>query len=158
MRLSTKGRYAVTAIVDLALHAQGRPVALSDIARRQEISLSYLEQLFAKLKRAGIVRAVRGPGGGYLLAEPAGRVRVGDIVLAVDDPIGATRAGPAKPTGADAAKIRCLTRDLWEALGAQIGAFLDSVTVADVVEGRVLNRVAGAGANDNKAKRPHAAQ
>lgn len=159
VRLSTKGRYAVTAIVDLALHAKGKPVALSDIARRQEISLSYLEQLFAKLRRAGIVKSVRGPGGGYLLTDRTERLPIGDVVLAVDDPIGGTRSRPAKPAGADAAKIQCLTRDLWEALGGEIGAFLGSVTVADVVEGRVLNRARGA--NDNastKAGTPHAAQ
>src|SRR3954451_2400562 len=94
MRLSTKGRYAVMAMVDLAKHSDGSPVSLAEIAERQEISLSYLEQLFAKLRRGGLVRSVRGAGGGYLLALPAGETRIGDIVLAVDEPIRATRCPP----------------------------------------------------------------
>jgi len=94
MKLSTKGRYAVMALVDLASQTDGRPVALADIAERQEISLSYLEQLFAKLRRGGLVRSVRGPGGGYLLAHAAAETRISDAILAVDEPIRATRCKP----------------------------------------------------------------
>ena len=91
MKLSTKGRYAVMAMVDLANTSRGRPVSLSDISERQEISLSYLEQLFGKLRRGGLVKSVRGPGGGYLLNRPASETRISDVILAVDEPIRATR-------------------------------------------------------------------
>ncbi|WP_374370961.1 Rrf2 family transcriptional regulator [Dongia sp.] len=138
MRLSTKGRYAVMALVDLATHSQGRPVSLADISGRQEISLSYLEQLFAKLRRAGLVKSVRGPGGGYLLARTAEDTRIADAILAVDEPIRATRCQPNTATGCQSDKSRCLTHDLWEELSRQIHLFLSSVSLADVVERRVL--------------------
>lgn len=138
MRLSTKGRYAVMALVDLATHSQGRPVSLADISGRQEISLSYLEQLFAKLRRAGLVKSVRGPGGGYLLARPSDDTRIADAILAVDEPIRATRCKPHAATGCHSDKSRCLTHDLWEELSRQIHLFLSSVSLADVVERRVL--------------------
>ena len=138
MRLSTKGRYAVMAMVDLARHSDGAPVALADIAERQDISLSYLEQLFAKLRRGGLVRSVRGPGGGYLLAHAATETRIADIIYAVDEPIRATRCSPGSPTGCTRSHARCLTHDLWEELGNQIHLFLSAVTVADVVQRRVL--------------------
>lgn len=138
MRLSTKGRYAVMALVDLATNSQGRPVSLADISGRQEISLSYLEQLFAKLRRAGLVKSVRGPGGGYLLARSAEDTRIADAILAVDEPIRATRCKPNTATGCHADKSRCLTHDLWEELSRQIHLFLSSVSLADVVERRIL--------------------
>lgn len=138
MKLSTKGRYAVMALVDLAGHGDGRPISLADIAERQEISLSYLEQLFAKLRRGGLVTSVRGPGGGYLLARKAEETRVADIILAVDEPIRATRCTPGQPFGCRINKSRCITHDLWEELGNQIYLYLSSVTVADVVNRRVL--------------------
>lgn len=138
MKLSTKGRYAVMALVDLATHGDGRPVSLADIAERQEISLSYLEQLFAKLRRAELVASVRGPGGGYLLARGADGTRISDIVLAVDEPIHATRCTPGQPYGCRSNKSRCLTHDLWEELGNQIYLYLSSVTLQDVVARRVL--------------------
>ena len=140
MRLTTRGRYAVMALVDLAKQSEGRPVALSDVAERQEISLSYLEQLFAKLRRGGLVKSVRGPGGGYLLARPAAEMRISDIILAVDEPIRATRCLPGAPQGCTGKPTRCMTHDLWEELGHQIRLFLSQVTVADVVENRVLGR------------------
>ena len=140
MRLSTKGRYAVMAMVDLAKHAQGNPIALAEIAERQEISLSYLEQLFAKLRSAGLVKSVRGPGGGYLLGHGADETRISDIILAVDEPIRATRCTPGAPTGCRGSKTRCLTHDLWEELGNQIHLYLSSVTLADVCAQRVLGR------------------
>jgi Rrf2 family iron-sulfur cluster assembly transcriptional regulator len=140
MRLSTKGRYAVMAMVDLAKHGRGSPISLAEIAERQEISLSYLEQLFAKLRAGGLVRSVRGPGGGYLLAHGADCTRISDIILAVDEPIRATRCTPGAPEGCAANKSRCLTHDLWEELGNQIHLYLSSVTLADVCERRVLGR------------------
>ena len=138
MKLSTKGRYAVMAMVDLAKHSNGHPVALADIADRQEISLSYLEQLFAKLRRGGLIRSVRGPGGGYLLARPIDATRVSDIILAVDEPIRATRCRPDSPSGCKSDRSRCLTHDLWEELGNQIHLFLSSVTLEDVTNRRIL--------------------
>src|SRR3954464_9664606 len=99
VRLSTKGRYAVMAMVDLASTSKGSPVALADIAERQEISLSYLEQLFAKLRKGGLVKSVRGPGGGYLLAHPADIMRIPDIILGVEEPIRATRCASGSPAG-----------------------------------------------------------
>lgn len=138
MRLSTKGRYAVMAMVDLAKHSTGAPIALAEIAERQEISLSYLEQLFAKLRVGCLVRSVRGPGGGYLLAHRADETRISDIILAVDEPIRAVRCAPGAPIGCRSNQTRCLTHDLWEELGNQIHLFLSSVTLADVVECRVL--------------------
>ncbi len=138
MKLSTKGRYAVMAMVDLAAQSAGKPIALSDIAERQEISLSYLEQLFAKLRRGGLVKSVRGPGGGYLPARPPEETRISDIILAVDEPIRATRCMPGQPFGCRSNKTRCATHDLWEELGNQIYLYLSSVTLADVVEQRVV--------------------
>ncbi|CAK0746076.1 Rrf2 family transcriptional regulator, iron-sulfur cluster assembly transcription factor [Azospirillaceae bacterium] len=138
MRLSTKGRYAVMAMVDLANHSHGNPVALADIAERQEISLSYLEQLFAKLRKGGLVKSVRGPGGGYLLALPTDNTRISDIILAVDEPIRTTRCAAGSPAGCRTNRSRCLTHELWEELGNQIHLYLSSITVADVCERRVL--------------------
>ena len=126
------------AMVDLAAHSSGRPVSLAEIADRQEISLSYLEQLFAKLRRGSLVRSVRGPGGGYLLAHPAPHIRISDIILAVDEPIRATRCQPGQPFGCRKNKGRCMTHDLWEELGNQIYLYLSSVTVEDVVRRRVI--------------------
>jgi len=140
MRLSTKGRYAVMALVDLAKHSAGSPIALAEIAERQEISLSYLEQLFARLRVAGLVKSVRGPGGGYLLGHAAQETRIADIILAVDEPIHATRCSPGAPVGCRGSKSRCLTHDLWEELGNQIHLYLSSVSLADVAEQRVLGR------------------
>lgn len=138
MKLSTKGRYAVMAMVDLAVHSHGSPVALADIAERQEISLSYLEQLFGKLRKGGLVKSVRGPGGGYLLARAAEEMRISDIILAVDEPIQTTRCTPGSPAGCHNNKGRCLTHDLWEELGNQIYLYLSSVSLGDVCERRVL--------------------
>ena len=141
MRLSTKGRYAVMAMADLAAHEAGaRPVSLADIAERQEISLSYLEQLFAKLRRGGLVKSVRGPGGGYRLSRASGEIRIGDIVVAVGEPITATRCRAGSAKGCMGTSTRCVTHDLWEELGRQISVFLSSVSLGDVVEKRVLGR------------------
>lgn len=126
------------AMVDLAMHSDGTPIALADIAERQEISLSYLEQLFAKLRRGGQVTSVRGPGGGYKLARSAAETRISDIILSVDEPIRATRCSPGSSQGCTGTSGRCVTHDLWEELSNQIHLFLSSVTVADVCERRVL--------------------
>ncbi len=138
MRLSTKGRYAVMAMADLASQGGGKPVALADIATRQEISLSYLEQLFGKLRKGALVKSVRGPGGGYRLARPGAEIRISDIILAVDEPIQATRCAPGTPAGCHNNKGRCLTHDLWEELSNQIYLYLSSVTLDEVVQRRVL--------------------
>ena len=138
MKLSTKGRYAVMAMVDIAANSDGKPIALADVAERQEISLSYLEQLFGKLRRGGLVKSVRGPGGGYLLARTPADTRIADIILAVDEPIKATRCTPGSPAGCKSNKTRCLTHDLWEELGNKIFLYLNAVSLADVVERRVL--------------------
>jgi len=138
MRLSTKGRYAVMAMVDLARHGNGNPVSLAEIAERQEISLSYLEQLFAKLRRSGLVRSVRGPGGGYLLAHSRDETRIADIIVAVDEPMHAVRCSPGAAIGCRGDRSRCLTHDLWEELSNQIHLYLSSVSLGDVCEKRVL--------------------
>jgi Rrf2 family iron-sulfur cluster assembly transcriptional regulator len=137
MRLSTKGRYAVMAMADLALRQASaeRAVALAEIAQRQEISLSYLEQLFARLRRKGLVKSARGPGGGYRLARSAEDTKIADIVHAVDEPLRATRCGQSQ--GCMHKGERCLTHDLWEDLGHHIEDYLASVSLADVVSGRL---------------------
>lgn len=145
MRLSTKGRYAVMAMADLAKHgravtpgnAVGRAVSLAEIAQRQEISLSYLEQLFARLRKSGLVKSVRGPGGGYRLAKGAHETVVAEIVLAVDEPIRATRCvGHSSPKGCMLAGERCITHNLWEDLGDEIHRYLAGVSLEDVVMNR----------------------
>ena len=128
------------AMVDLAIESDGSPVALADVADRQEISLSYLEQLFGKLRRGGLVESVRGPGGGYMLSRTSDDTRVSDIIMAVDEPIKATRCTPGSPEGCKSNKSRCLTHDLWEELGNNIYLYLSSVSLADVVQKRVLGR------------------
>lgn len=131
------------AMADLASHSRGSPIPLADIAERQQISLSYLERLFAKLRRGGLVKSVRGPGGGYPLARALARAaentRASDIILAVDEPLRQTGCTPGSPGECAANKSHCLTHDLWEELGNQIYLYLNSVPVADVCEGRVLD-------------------
>jgi Rrf2 family iron-sulfur cluster assembly transcriptional regulator len=138
MRLSTKGRYAVMAMADLARRQDEpcRAVALADIATRQEISLSYLEQLFARLRRKGLVQSARGPGGGYRLAKTADETTIADIVHAVDEPLRATRCAE-QGRGCMLKGERCLTHDLWEHLGDRIEDYLASVSLADVISGRL---------------------
>ncbi|MFI4947323.1 MAG: Rrf2 family transcriptional regulator [Alphaproteobacteria bacterium] len=138
MKLGTKGRYAVMAMVDLAQHGNGSPISLAAIAERQEISLSYLEQLFARLRRSGLVCSVRGPGGGYRLAHDRDEIRICDIIVAVDEPIEAVRCTPGAATGCRGDRSRCLTHDLWDELSNQIHLYLSSVSLGDVCEKRVL--------------------
>jgi Rrf2 family transcriptional regulator, iron-sulfur cluster assembly transcription factor len=130
MRLTTKGRFAVTAMIDVAMHCDNGPVTLGGVSERQKISLSYLEQLFGKLRRHGLVESVRGPGGGYNLARPAAEVSVADIILAVDEPIDATQCGGKENCKDDK---RCMTHELWASLNAHIFSFLRSVSLEQLV-------------------------
>jgi Rrf2 family iron-sulfur cluster assembly transcriptional regulator len=130
MRLTTKGRFAVTAMLDLAMHGGKRPVTLAGISQRQSISLSYLEQLFGKLRRHTLVESVRGPGGGYTLARDLAQVSVADIVTAVDEPLDATQCG-GKENCKD--EQRCMTHDLWSTLNDKMYEYLDSVKLSDLV-------------------------
>ncbi len=133
MRLTTKGRFAVTAMIDLAMQHGTGPVTLSEISQRQKISLSYLEQLFAKLRRRTLVDSVRGPGGGYTLAKDMAQVSVADIILAVDEPIDATQCG-GKENCRDEGK--CITHDLWAKLNDHILDYLRGVTLKQLVDGQ----------------------
>lgn len=130
MKLTTKGRYAVTAMLDLALRYGKGAVTLADIAKRQGISLSYLEQLFAKLRRTGLVDSVRGPGGGYTLAMEPNKISVAEIIVAINENIDATRCGGEKNCHGDEA---CLTHQLWEDLSMRIHEFLNGITLGDLV-------------------------
>lgn len=130
MKLTTKGRYAVTAMLDLALHYEKGAVTLADIARRQGISLSYLEQLFAKLRRSGLVDSIRGPGGGYNLAMDPSKISVVEIVIAINENIDARRCAGEKNCHGEE---MCLTHQLWEDLSQRIHDFLSGITLADLV-------------------------
>ena len=137
MQLSTKGRYAVMAMTDLASHAECRAVSLAAIAERQQLSLAYLEQLFARLRRNGLVQSVRGPGGGYRLVHPATETTIAQVVMAVDEPLKATRcAGHGATLGCMKGGARCLTHDLWEETGRMIHDYFAGISLADVVQGR----------------------
>ncbi|HZJ95593.1 MAG TPA: Fe-S cluster assembly transcriptional regulator IscR [Thiopseudomonas sp.] len=139
MRLTTKGRYAVTAMLDLALNAQEGPVPLAEVSERQGISLSYLEQLFAKLRRAALVNSVRGPGGGYLLAHQAVDIQVVQVIDAVDESVDATRC---QGLGDCQDGNECLTHRLWCDLSKQIHDFLSGISLADLVERQEIQKVA----------------
>ena len=139
MRLTTKGRYAVTAMLDLALHATDGPVPLADISQRQGISLSYLEQLFSKLRKQGLVNSARGPGGGYQLSRDAGAINVASIVTAIDEKIDVTRCGGR---GDCDEGEPCLTHTLWNDLSGQIHSFLSGISLGDLVQRREVQNVA----------------
>lgn len=143
MQLSTRGRYAVMAMTDLAGRGADRAITLADIAETQQISRPYLEQIFARLRRGGLVRSVRGPGGGYRLARAPEAVSVADVVMAVDEPLKATRCGGGK-AGCMHGGARCLTHDLWEETGRAIHDYLASVSLADVLAGRLRHEPARA--------------
>ncbi len=139
MRLTTKGRYAVTAMLDLALHSGQGPVSLSEISSRQHISLSYLEQLFAKLRRRGLVKSIRGPGGGYCLDKATEETFVADIIDAVDESVDATNcSGEANCQEGEV----CLTHHLWSDLSEQIHTFLSGISLASLVERREIQLIA----------------
>ncbi|MFP6682708.1 MAG: Fe-S cluster assembly transcriptional regulator IscR [Gammaproteobacteria bacterium] len=133
MRLTTRGRYAVTAMLDLALHDKAGPVSLSEIAERQEISLSYLEQLFSRLRKHGLVDGTRGPGGGYRLLRAVDSISVADVIDAVDETVDATRCGGQRNCQGE---HRCLTHDLWADLSIQIREFLGNVSLHQLVRER----------------------
>lgn len=139
MKLTTKGRYAVTAMLDLALHQGAGPVALADIAQRQHISLSYLEQLFAKLRGRDLVVSTRGPGGGYRLSRAADKLVVAEIIVAVDECVEAARC---RETGDCPQEARCLTHDLWSALSDQISGFLERISLGSLMATRGVQEVA----------------
>lgn len=139
MRLTTKGRYAVTAMLDLALHYDDGPVSLADISERQGISLSYLEQLFTKLRRTGLVRSTRGPGGGYSLSRPAEEIAVAEVIGAVDENVDTTRCGGLSNCQDDQ---RCLTHELWVDLSQQIYAFLNNISLGQLTAREGVKEVA----------------
>lgn len=139
MRLTSKGRYAVTAMLDVALHAESGPVPLADISERQGISLSYLEQLFAKLRKEGLVSSVRGPGGGYRLGDDANKIAVGKIIAAVNESVDATKChGESGCQGG----VQCLTHTLWRDLSARISDFLNEITLGELVQQAEVKSIA----------------
>jgi Rrf2 family iron-sulfur cluster assembly transcriptional regulator len=133
MKLSTKGRYAMVALVDIALQPEGSLTSLAELARRQSISLPYLEQLFVKLRRAKLVESVRGPGGGYRLARPATEVRVVDVLAAVDETVDAMHTGAGASGGLSGSRAQSLTNRLWEGMSAHVYVFLHQTRLSDVV-------------------------
>jgi Rrf2 family iron-sulfur cluster assembly transcriptional regulator len=139
MKLTTRGRYAVTAMLDLALHQQTGPVSLADIADRQGISLSYLEQIFSRLRRQGLVASTRGPGGGYRLSRAAVEISVADVIGAVDEVVDATRCGGMQNCQGEE---RCLTHDLWRDLSHQLHEFLTGIDLQELVTRRSVREVA----------------
>ena len=139
MRLTTKGRYAVTAMLDLAIHFGEGPITLADISKRQGISLSYLEQLFSRLRKRGLVASVRGPGGGYKLSRSAYEIPVVDVITAVDEEVNATRC---RGLGNCQEDMPCLTHDLWMDLSKQIHDFLSEINLGQLVESNLKRRAA----------------
>ena len=139
MKLTSKGRYAVTAILDLAFHASSGPVTLSDISRRQDISLSYLEQLFTRLRKQQLVRSTRGPGGGYSLNKPASEIAVAEIVSAVDETVDTTRCSGASNCHDGE---QCLAHELWDGLSQQIYGFLSEISLQDLMDDDSIKGVA----------------
>jgi Rrf2 family transcriptional regulator, iron-sulfur cluster assembly transcription factor len=137
MKMSTKGRYAVMAMIDIGQNGTGMPVSLNEISERQDISQEYLEQLFGKLRRAGLVNSTRGPGGGYTLAKALADIALADVILAVDEPLRVTRCEGDAVDGCVRGE-KCCAHDLWASLGRQMMYFLESVTLEDVVEKRNL--------------------
>ncbi|MCV6595924.1 MAG: Rrf2 family transcriptional regulator [Mangrovicoccus sp.] len=133
MKLSTKGRYAMVALTDLALQNSDKLVTLGEISERQDISLAYLEQLFVKLRRAGLVESVRGPGGGYRLARPATEIRVSEILGAVDETVSALHTGAAASGGISGSRAQSLNNRLWEGFSAHVYVFLHQTRLSDVV-------------------------
>ena len=139
MKLTSKGRYAVTAILDLAFHSQAGPVALSHISRRQDISLSYLEQLFTRLRKQQLVSSTRGPGGGYSLSRPASEIAVAEVIAAVDEAVDTTRCSGAVNCHDGQ---QCLTHELWDDLSQQIYEFLDDISLQDLMAEAAIQKVA----------------
>lgn len=154
MRLTTKGRYAVTAMLDLALHQNQGPISLSDISGRQEISLSYLEQLFSKLRKRDLVTSVRGPGGGYRLSRDASKVFVAEIIDAVDESVDVTNCRKLEGGGGcQEDGTTCLTHHLWAELSDQIHAFLSGISLASLVDRREIRIVSERQSNTEAARK-----
>jgi Rrf2 family transcriptional regulator, iron-sulfur cluster assembly transcription factor len=137
MKMSTKGRYAVMAMIDIGQNSHGAPISLNEISDRQEISQEYLEQLFGKLRRAGLVASTRGPGGGYTLARAPAEIALSDVILAVNEPLRVTRCSGDAVDGCVKGQ-KCCAHDLWSSLGRQMMYFLESVSLEDVVQNRNL--------------------
>ncbi len=160
MKLTTKGRYAVTAMLDLALHQREGVVTVADISRRQQISVAYLEQLFGRMRRFGLIESVRGPGGGYRLASADADIPLTKIVEAVNESISTTQCGGEPQNCCKGDGQQCLTHDLWEELGAHIADFLGSITLGDLVA-RQLQKESAQGApvqmQDRRATLHHTA-
>lgn len=155
MRLTSKGRYAVTAMLDVALNSDTGPVPLADISERQGISLSYLEQLFARLRRNGLVSSVRGPGGGYLLGKAPDAISVGTVISAVDESVDATKCqGKEGCQGGE----RCLTHTLWHDLSERISSFLNDISLEELVNNQEVQHVAERQHNDNRRFQQGSAQ
>lgn len=150
MKLTSKGRYAVTAILDLAFHIKEGPVSLAHISKRQDISLSYLEQLFARLRKRKLVKSTRGPGGGYSLTRPADRIAVAEVIAAVDELVDATRCSGASNCHAGQ---QCLTHDLWDDLSRQIVDFLGEISLQDLLDDAAIQTVAAR--QDERMPRDH---
>jgi Rrf2 family transcriptional regulator, iron-sulfur cluster assembly transcription factor len=136
MMLTTRGRYAVMAIADIALNSNGRPISLQEVAGRQNIALSYLEQIFCKLKNLGVVKATRGPGGGYILSHEPAMIKISQIIDAVDEEIKITRCS-GKDVGCVQKDAKCLTHDLWHGLGDNIRSYLSNISVEDLISGDI---------------------
>ncbi|WAJ69028.1 Fe-S cluster assembly transcriptional regulator IscR [Catenovulum adriaticum] len=151
MRLTSKGRYAVTAMLDVALHTEAGPVPLADISERQDISLSYLEQLFARLRKNGVVSSVRGPGGGYLLGREMSNISIGQIISAVDESVDATRCNGKSGCQGGA---QCLTHSLWDELSNRIASFLNDISLQELVEKQEVKQVAE---RQNNKQKTHSA-
>jgi Rrf2 family iron-sulfur cluster assembly transcriptional regulator len=147
MRLTSKGRYAVTAMLDVALHSQDGPVPLADISERQGISLSYLEQLFSRLRKAGLVASVRGPGGGYRLGEDANDIAIGMVIAAVDESVDATKC---HGKGDCQSGTRCLTHTLWRDLSSRISGFLNNITLGELMRDNDVQEISGRQAEELK--------
>ena len=152
MKLTTKGRFAVTAMLDVALHSSRGPVTLAGVAERQKISLSYLEQLFGKLRRRKLVESVRGPGGGYHLARDTASISVADIVRAVEEPLDSTQCGGRENCRDNQ---RCMTHELWEDLNATVQDFLSGVTLSQLVQKQLTKPVSVVRAPGHPSRAPH---
>jgi len=150
VRLTTKGRYAVTAMLDLAIHHGGGPIALADIAQRQGISLSYLEQLFSRLRKRSLVSSVRGPGGGYNLGRNASKIHIAEVIAAVDENVDTTRCGGAHNCQNEGP---CLTHDLWQDLSSRIYEYLDRISLQDLMDRKGVREVAGRQGGQDSAVR-----
>ena len=152
MNLTTKGRYAVMAMVDLAMYSNQAPITLAEIAERQNITSNYLEQIFMKLRKKGLVQSVRGPGGGYMIAIDAADIKISDIVDAVDESIKMTRCNSGKSNGCMHGKVKCVTHNLWDGLSQHIFTYLNSISLQDLCRDNQVARLVHADVGDFDAR------